>query len=96
MAIVGHLLENGVRVAVERARAEGPPWDYEGEAVIKGERFRLVARVVADGTVTVEMKPEPPAGLPDKVRLIVRAAWRHASEDGVDPPRRIARWRPDR
>ncbi len=96
MAIVGHLLENGVRVAVERRRAEGPPWDYEGEAAVKGERFRLEARVDADGTVTVELTPEPPTGLADKVRLIVRTAWKHASEDGVDPPRRIARWRSDR
>ncbi|HXN33631.1 MAG TPA: hypothetical protein VN894_17300 [Polyangiaceae bacterium] len=96
MAIVGHPLESGVRVAVERQSAGGPPWQYAGEAVTKGERFRLAAKVDADGAVTVEMKPEPPAGLVDKVRLIVRAAWKHAADDGTAPPRRIARWRADR
>jgi hypothetical protein len=35
------------------------------------------------------------ADLADRVRLILRAAWRHAKEDGVPPPRRIVRWRPE-
>lgn len=96
MAIVGRHLESGVRVVAERPVAEGPPWRYEGEAVTENERFRLVAKLDAGGAATVVLEPDPPAGLAEKVRLIVRAAWKHASEDGAPPPRRIARWRADR
>jgi hypothetical protein len=96
MAIVGHLLESGARVIVERPRAGGPPWRYDGEAVTQGACFRLAVTLDADGGVTVGLQPEAPAGLEDKVRLIVRAAWRHARQDEMAPPRRIARWRADR
>ena len=95
MAIVGRDLENGVRVAVERRPGEGPQWEYAGEVTSKAKRFAVAAKVDANGAVALEMKPEPPDGLADKVRLIVRSAWRHAAHDGVAPPRRIARWRAD-
>jgi len=58
-------------------------------------RFRLVATVDDEGAVDVEMDPEAPSGLKDKVRLIVRTAWRRAREDGLQPPVRLARWRAD-
>jgi hypothetical protein len=35
-----------------------------------------------------------PPDLAEKVRLLVRAALRHAEADGRPPPPRIARWRP--
>jgi hypothetical protein len=96
MAIVGRDLENGVRVEAERPITDGPPWSYQGEAVTRRERFRLAANVDVDGAVSVALEPDPPPGLAEKVRLIIRSAWRHAAEGGAPPPRRIARWRAER
>jgi hypothetical protein len=96
MGIVGGRPETGVRIAVERGGPGGPPWRYEGEAVTADARFPLVAVVAADGDVSVELPREAPAPLAEKVRLLVRAAWKHAQEDGAPPPRRIVRWRADR
>jgi hypothetical protein len=95
MGIVGEHLESGMRVVAERPRGAGPPWRYEGEAAIEDARFRLVVTLDGDGTVDVDVDAEAPAGLRDKVRLMVRTAWRRASEDGLSPPVRIARWRSD-
>jgi hypothetical protein len=96
MGIVGHHPETGVRIDVERPQTEGPPWRYEGEAVTPSARFRVAASVAGDGAVTVELQQGAPAGLAEKARLLVRAAWKHAREDEAVPPRRIVRWRPDR
>jgi hypothetical protein len=52
--------------------------------------------VEADGTVAIDLPGDAPAGLAEKVRLIVRAACKRAAEDGAPPPRRIVRWRADR
>jgi hypothetical protein len=96
MGIVGHHPETGVRVDVERARDGGPPWRYEGEAVTPASRFPLAANVGDDGDVVVELAPDAPASLAEKVRLLLRAAWKHAEEQDVRPPRHIVRWRADR
>jgi len=96
MGIVGHHPETGVRVDVERARDGGPPWRYEGEAVTPSSRFPLAANVSDDGDVLVELAPEAPPALAEKVRLLLRAAWKHADEEDVRPPRHIVRWRADR
>jgi hypothetical protein len=96
MAIVGHHPDHGVRVVLERPRGVEPPWRYEGEAIAQTGSYRVAVTLHAAGDVTVEMQGDAPAGLVDRVRLIVRAAWKHAREDGVHPPRRIARWRADR
>jgi hypothetical protein len=99
MAIVGHHPENGVRLVVERSRAgepDGPPWCYTGEAATQNASFRLTALLDANGAVTIELQPGAPAAVADKVRLIVRAAWKHADEEGIPPPRRIVRWRAER
>jgi hypothetical protein len=96
MAIVGHHPEHGVRVVVERRRADGPPWRYEGEATARSAAYRLTATVLAGGEVTVDLDESAPAGLVDRVRLIVRAAYKHAKEEGTEPPRRISRWRAHR
>ena len=95
MAITGEQVDGGLRVVAERSRAPGPPWRYEGEAAVPSARFRLVATLDGDGGVDVEVDADAPAGLADKVRLIVRTAWRRAHEDGLSPPPRIARWRAD-
>jgi hypothetical protein len=95
VGIVGGHPESGVRVDMVRPTREGPPWRYEGDATTPGKSFRLTAEVTADGSVSVDLPPEAPPGLADKVRLLTRAAWKHAREDDVPPPRRIVRWRPD-
>jgi len=96
MGIVGHHPETGVRVDVERAREGGPPWRYEGEAVTPASRFQLAADVGDDGNVVIELEPGAPAALAEKVRLLLRAAWKHAEEEAIQPPRHIVRWRADR
>ena len=93
MAVVGDTLGSGVRVVVERSDAVGPPWRYEGEVVTSGARVPLIATLDADGSVTVELPRDSPSGLGEKVRLMVRAVWRHAQNEDAAPPRRIARWR---
>jgi hypothetical protein len=42
----------------------------------------------ADGGASAELR--------ERVRLMIRAAWKHAEADSLPPPRRIVRWRPDR
>ncbi len=96
MAIVGHHPESGVRIDVERAHEEGPPWRYEGEAITPSSRFKLAAMVGGDGAVGVELEEGAPEGLAEKARLLVRTAWKRADEEALRPPRHIVRWRADR
>jgi hypothetical protein len=96
MGIVGDRPETGVRVAVERAPGGGPPWSYAGEAVTPAARFPLAAVIASDGVVSVQLPDGAPAGLAEQVRLNLRAAWKHAHDDGAPPPRRIVRWRAER
>ncbi|HEY4012067.1 MAG TPA: hypothetical protein VGM06_01910 [Polyangiaceae bacterium] len=96
MAIIGQYPDQGMRLVVERPREGGPPWRYEGEAVFESRRVPVAAVLDAAGTVAVEASPEAPADLAERVRLIVRAAWKHAQPEGLEPPRRISRWRPER
>ncbi|MDP9035364.1 MAG: hypothetical protein M3O50_11195 [Myxococcota bacterium] len=96
MSIAGAYPESGVRIEVQRPRAGGPPWVYEGEAVTPSRRYRLSAQLEDNGTVTIELPDDAPVAIAAKARLIVRAAWKHAREDAVPPPRRIMRWRAQR
>jgi hypothetical protein len=95
MGIVGDHPESGVRVDLSRPRDGGPPWHYEGHAITPSARMPMSATVEADGVVVVAMAPDAPAGLAEKARLIVRAAWKHAHDEELAPPRHIARWRAD-
>jgi hypothetical protein len=99
MPIAGDRPESGVRLALERPREETPPWIYEG--AVYTPDATLAARVVVDqeGTVEVslgEATSSVPPDLAEKVRLIVRAAYRQAKADGEPPARRITRWRGDK
>jgi hypothetical protein len=100
MGIVGHHPESGVRVSLQRDRGEGPPWRYDGEAVTESARFSLTARLDTAGVVTVALPPDAPPGLAEKVRLMIRTAWKHAQRDQASdetaPPRRLVRWRANR
>ncbi len=94
MAIVGGRPESGVRIDVARLReATAPPWRYEGEAATPEAAVQVVVVVDAEGRVDVELAVGAGPELAEKVRLIVRAAWKHARDDGAPPPRRIQRWR---
>jgi hypothetical protein len=95
--------ETGVRIAIERPReprGSRPPWSYAGAAAVPDASFPLAVTVSGEGVVDVEIGPSeagaaPPADLAEKVRLIVRTAYRQAAADGAPPARRIVRWRGD-
>ena len=93
MGIIGSTPESGVRIDVARPREGGPPWRYEGEAVTSAARFTLISTVSVEGEVRIELPPEAPEGIGERIRLLMRAAYKHAREDGQPPPRRIVRWR---
>lgn len=104
VSIAGERPESGVRIALERPRDGGPPWSYTGAADLPDETFGLKVQVSADGTVEVEILAPasgdegdsgnpPPPDLAEKVRLIVRTAFRQAKADDEAPARRIVRWR---
>lgn len=95
MGIVGERPESGLRIDVERPLGGASPWRYAGEAVTATERFRIETCVDSAGAVTVEVEQGAPQGLTERVRLLVRAAVKHARDEGADPPRRIVRWRAD-
>ena len=93
MGIVGDVPEGGVRITVERARDGGPPWIYRGEIVTPVARHAVLATVSAQGDVGVEVPDGVSPAIQQRVRLVLRAAWKHASADGTPPPSRVARWR---
>ena len=94
MSIVGERPESGMRLRIERPLAGGPPYRYAGELATAEATRPLAALVDADGEVTVQLEGAD-APLLEKLRLVIRAAFRHAREDARPPPRRIQRWRKD-
>jgi hypothetical protein len=93
MAIIGERPESGVRLELERPRGEAAPFRYEGSLVTPNERTHLTVEIDASGEVVVTA-----AGVDDdtleKVRLLIRAACKHARAEDRPPPLRIQRWRP--
>jgi hypothetical protein len=96
VAIAGERPESGIRIAVERPRDGGPPWTYAGAVHAPDASHALTVVVAEDGAVTVDVEPGAPSDLAEKVRLLVRAAYRQAKADGEAPARRIVRWRGDK
>jgi hypothetical protein len=100
MPIVGDRPSEGLRVVLERDRDESPPWKYEGAVFTPSATRSVRATVTGDGAVDVTLEGsdgdvEP--DLADRVRLIVRTAYKQAVADGEGvPARRLVRWRPDR
>jgi hypothetical protein len=88
-----------VRIHVERERSrEDPPWSYVGAAHVPDASFPVTVAVDAAGEVRVtvdaaEGGAAPPPDLAEKVRLIVRTAYRQAKADDEAPAWRIVRWR---
>ena len=97
MPIVGDRPESGVRIAIERdAKKDDPPWIYAGEVHLPDGSHPLAVEVDADGEVGVAIGPgaaELAPQLTEKVRLIVRTAYKQAKADGEPPAWRIVRWR---
>lgn len=101
--VVGDRPQSGVRIALERPReGDAPPWRYAGNVALPERAFPVEVVVSAEGDVTVTFgAPEdasgagaaPPEDLAEKVRLIVRTAFRQAKADGEPPAMRIVRWR---
>jgi hypothetical protein len=83
--------KTGLRFVLERPPS-GPPWEYRGGVYGPTEAWPFTAVVRADGAVDVSM---PDAELAEKVRLLLRAAYKHAKKDAPDgaPARKIVRWR---
>lgn len=102
MAIIGERPETGVRIAIERPREGGPPWSYSGTAALPDDAFPARVTVSEAGDVDVVLGPSPsggavpPSDLAEKIRLIVRTAYRQAKSDGEAPAFRIVRWRADK
>ncbi len=95
MGIIGQRPETGVRLDVERPQAGGPPWRYSGRAATAETELAVTATIDAGGEVQVEMGGAGGGDLAEKIRLILRAVYKHAAQDGLPPARRIQRWRPD-
>ncbi len=97
MPIAGERPETGVRIALERPRGDAGPWTYVGAAHLPDVSHALSVVVAEDGGVEVRFDDASGAGelaeLAEKVRLIVRTAYRQAKADDEPPPLRIVRWR---
>ncbi len=99
VSIGGDRPETGLRIHVQRdAATRAAPWSYAGRAYLPDASYALDVKVDEDGTVAVTLglqpgAPPPPSDLAEKVRLILRAAYKQARSDGVPPPWRIVRWR---
>jgi hypothetical protein len=92
VTVTGGLPSSGVRIAIARPKAAVAPWRYVGEAASAEGAQSVTVVVQAAGEVTVEGVA---GGVADKVKAIVRTAWKHAAADepGAAPPWRIVRWR---
>jgi hypothetical protein len=93
MGIVGPRPETGARIELTRPARGGPPWRYDGNIATLEAQFGLTAVLAEGGEVTVEAASPLPDGVAQKTKLMLRAAWKHAREEGIAPPRRILRWR---
>lgn len=105
MPIASDRPESGVRIAIERdAKKDDPPFRYAGLVHLPEGSHPVAVEVDADGAVAVSFPAAsgaagtPAAGattpeLAEKVRLIVRTAYRQAKADGEPPAWRIVRWR---
>jgi hypothetical protein len=91
--ISGDRPETGVRILVERDKSRSdPPWTYVGAAHLPDADVAIHVVVDAGGDVIVTLSATRPE-LEERVRLIMRTAYRLSKADGEPPPWRILRWR---
>jgi hypothetical protein len=94
MGIVGDHPEGGVRFELLRQPQEAPgAWVYEGTARTSETEHPVRATIATDGTVVVADAERLPKEIVQRVTLLLRTVWKHASQDGAAPPRRVQRWR---
>jgi len=93
---ISHYPESGVRIEIVRDDA-GPPWRYQGHAVMPDALHELMATIHEDGTVDIELAADAPAQLEHQVRFVILAVCGEAKHDqgegSCPPPQRIVRWR---
>jgi hypothetical protein len=94
MTIVGERPEGGIRIELERDDG-APPWSYRGQAVTPHVMFPLLVLLSEQGDVHFDLPPGAPSTVETRVRLMVRALWRRARDEGTAPARRLMRWRAD-
>ena len=94
MSIVGERPEGGIRFDLVRTTL-GAPWAYEGSAFTHDTEHRLRASIDASGMVAIDDEGSLPKEVVQRVTLLLRTTWKHASSDGraVTLPRRLHRWR---
>ena len=93
MPIVGDHPESGLRFVLERPAA-GPPWEYRGHAFTPDSEHTLEVRVEENGDVAVKTGGSAPEDLAEKTRLLFRALYKQAKNDGDrGPARKVVRWR---
>jgi hypothetical protein len=93
LSIVGERPESGVRIAIERDKQSGPPWNYRGGAFLPDASFECAVVVSQQGEVEVTLPADAPGDLAEKVRLIVRTVFKQSNADGEPPAWKINRWR---
>jgi hypothetical protein len=94
MGIVGDHPEGGVRFELIRGpKQEGGVWVYEGTARTSDAEHPIRATVAADGTVALGDAEALPKELAQRLTMLLRTVWKHASQEGAAPPRRVQRWR---
>jgi hypothetical protein len=90
----------GVRYVVDLCVGEDPEAHvYRGFAHLPDASLDLVVRVAREGgKATASIACPPGVAAKDKLEkeaaALVRAATKAAVAEGIEPPQRIARWRP--
>jgi hypothetical protein len=92
MAIIGARPLSGMRLELERPRGDTAPFRYEGAVKTRDAETPVVGSIDAQGDVTVT-GPGLDEDTIEKVRLLIRAACKHARAEDRPPPLRIQRWR---
>jgi hypothetical protein len=94
MGIVGDHPEGGFRFElIRQPEQDAGAWVYVGTARTSEAEHQVRATVAADGTVVVADAASLPKEIAQRVTMLLRTAWKHASQEGSAPPRRVQRWR---
>jgi hypothetical protein len=94
MSIVGDHPEAGIRFDLERMTTSAP-WVYAGSAFTNEVEHRVEASIDAAGVVTMVDEATLPKEVVQRVTLLLRTTWKHATRERPDGilPRRLHRWR---
>jgi len=94
MGIASERPTSGLRVRLERtAQNTTAPFVYEGTVDLPERSFAVSATVDASGQTSVTVEPGAPDDAAERVRLLLRTAFRQSESEGGCPARKIVRWR---